>query len=303
MNETRILYTSYMNELTIDGKTYVSSKRAAEITGYAKDYIGQLCREGRITAKLVGRSWYVLESAIREHRFGAKDETKAAPRGEVADVSSTWDAPVYRSEVPQHLPDMPQKATAHAVQGQSRQDASTLTAMHDAWQEWFSLKQAPKQAPELLLADHEELPVAQVGQKAEDVRSETESDHKDQQEADRVAEVVPMTRIASPEPSQASRYADAGAVPVSIDRIRPVPRRMRPVEAFTAHEEAVREELIEDIQGTSVFTVTIRTLLVLVVAIAIGVGIIGSGVAESYMTKIGVTRYVNAISGAIEYSR
>ena len=50
-------------------RQYVSSKRAAKITGYAKDYVGQLCREGRVSARLVGRNWYVLESSIREAPF------------------------------------------------------------------------------------------------------------------------------------------------------------------------------------------------------------------------------------------
>jgi len=59
-----------MDELLIEDKKYVSSKRAAQMTGYAKDYVGQLCREGRVAARLVGRSWYVLESAIKDHRFG-----------------------------------------------------------------------------------------------------------------------------------------------------------------------------------------------------------------------------------------
>ncbi len=61
-----------MDELTLDGKKYLSSKGAAKITGYAKDYVGQLCREGRVTARLVGRSWYVLEDSIRAHRFGGE---------------------------------------------------------------------------------------------------------------------------------------------------------------------------------------------------------------------------------------
>ena len=69
-----------MDELEFDGKTYVSSKRAAQITGYAKDYVGQLCREGRVQARLVGRNWYVLESSIHEHRFGpTAAETPAVP--------------------------------------------------------------------------------------------------------------------------------------------------------------------------------------------------------------------------------
>ena len=59
-----------MDEILIEEKKYISSKQAAKITGYAKDYIGQLCREGRVPARLVGRAWYVLESAIQDHRFG-----------------------------------------------------------------------------------------------------------------------------------------------------------------------------------------------------------------------------------------
>ncbi|MHB1163603.1 MAG: hypothetical protein ACYCZZ_03760, partial [Minisyncoccota bacterium] len=66
-----------MDELLIEGKKYISSKQAAKITGYAKDYIGQLCREGRVSARLVGRSWYVLEAAIQDHRFGAVEERGA----------------------------------------------------------------------------------------------------------------------------------------------------------------------------------------------------------------------------------
>ncbi|VAW32769.1 hypothetical protein MNBD_CPR01-583 [hydrothermal vent metagenome] len=64
-----------MDEITFDGEKYLSSKRAAKVTGYAKDYVGQLCREGRVTARLVGRNWYVLEESIKRHRFGG-DEKK-----------------------------------------------------------------------------------------------------------------------------------------------------------------------------------------------------------------------------------
>lgn len=61
-----------MDEILIEEKKYISSKQAAKITGYAKDYIGQLCREGRVPARLVGRAWYVLESALQDHRFGVE---------------------------------------------------------------------------------------------------------------------------------------------------------------------------------------------------------------------------------------
>lgn len=67
-----------MDELTIGDKVYISTKRAAALTGYAKDYIGQLCREGRVEAKLVGRSWYVREESLRGHRFGEEETSQPA---------------------------------------------------------------------------------------------------------------------------------------------------------------------------------------------------------------------------------
>lgn len=56
-----------MDEITIEGKRYISSKRAAEVTGYTKDYVGQLARSNKILATRVGRAWYVGEEAIKQH--------------------------------------------------------------------------------------------------------------------------------------------------------------------------------------------------------------------------------------------
>jgi hypothetical protein len=53
-----------VDELEIQGKKYISSKRAAELTGYAKDYVGQLARGGKIPGTRVGRAWYVQEAAL-----------------------------------------------------------------------------------------------------------------------------------------------------------------------------------------------------------------------------------------------
>lgn len=46
-------------ELYFSGKKYISLKQAGEISGYAKDYIGQLCRSGKLSAERVGRDWFV----------------------------------------------------------------------------------------------------------------------------------------------------------------------------------------------------------------------------------------------------
>ncbi len=56
-----------MDELVLSGKKYISSKRASELTGYAKDYVGQLARGGKIPATRVGRAWYVDETALLLH--------------------------------------------------------------------------------------------------------------------------------------------------------------------------------------------------------------------------------------------
>lgn len=53
------------NELFIQGKKFISLKRASELSGYAKDYVGQLCRCGKIKSERVGRDWFVdLENLL-----------------------------------------------------------------------------------------------------------------------------------------------------------------------------------------------------------------------------------------------
>ncbi|MBU3925705.1 hypothetical protein KJ763_00855, partial [Patescibacteria group bacterium] len=46
-------------EIQLSGKILVSLKKASEISGYAKDYIGQLCRANKINSKRIGRDWFV----------------------------------------------------------------------------------------------------------------------------------------------------------------------------------------------------------------------------------------------------
>jgi len=103
-----------MDELVIGEKKYISSKKAAELTGYAKDYIGQLCREGRVEARLVGRSWYVLESSIAEHRFGKQEEEVREPEAKEPEVveESGWKSPRYVTETVATLPELIERPRA-----------------------------------------------------------------------------------------------------------------------------------------------------------------------------------------------
>lgn len=59
------------NEVFFEGKKYISARRASQITGYNSDYIGQLCRKGLLECRLVGRSWFVSEISLGQHKVDA----------------------------------------------------------------------------------------------------------------------------------------------------------------------------------------------------------------------------------------
>jgi hypothetical protein len=119
-----------MDELTLEDKKYISSKRAAQVTGYAKDYIGQLCREGKVEATQLGRNWYVLETSIKEHRFGVEEMLKTESLEEPKEkftlptpepikmpeaAKSTWQPTSYTPQVLETLPEMPAKSPAEIL--------------------------------------------------------------------------------------------------------------------------------------------------------------------------------------------
>lgn len=61
------------DSLILEGKVYISARRAAKIINYAQDYIGQLCRANKLDCKMVGRSWFVTEESLLAHRESAID--------------------------------------------------------------------------------------------------------------------------------------------------------------------------------------------------------------------------------------
>lgn len=67
--------------VAFDGKDYVSASRAAELTGYNQDYVGQLARSGKILSRQVGNRWYVERSGILAHKE-QKDALLAAVQAE-----------------------------------------------------------------------------------------------------------------------------------------------------------------------------------------------------------------------------
>ncbi len=140
-----------MDELTIDGKVYFSSKRAAAITGYAKDYVGQLCREGRVEARLVGRSWYVYEPSIMKHRFdqgeeeasvGAEEKEPQEQQDNLSEKTNkqaVFENTIYESE--------PIESITLPILSEEKEEGQ-LKEVEDSWKQWFSSDvTAPIEAP------------------------------------------------------------------------------------------------------------------------------------------------------------
>ncbi|MBI5458064.1 helix-turn-helix domain-containing protein [Candidatus Kaiserbacteria bacterium] len=55
----------------LEGKEYISSRRASELSGYAQDYIGQLARKGLVDARRVGGLWYICMPSLQGYKDNA----------------------------------------------------------------------------------------------------------------------------------------------------------------------------------------------------------------------------------------
>ena len=84
-----------MDELIFAGNKYISSKRAAKFTGYAADYIGQMCRGGNMDCRLVGRNWYIKETDVIEQRKSFKKEQGVQIHNRIAYKKYELEDPVY----------------------------------------------------------------------------------------------------------------------------------------------------------------------------------------------------------------
>jgi len=239
-----------MNELIIDDKVYVSSKRAAEITGYAKDYVGQLCREGRVQARLVGRSWYVLEDSIKAHRFG--EEEVESPESDLEEVSVV-EAPRYVVEEVPSMPQMLEREDVAAVEHEVEVKSEALSDMQEAWQEWFEQKQ--EEILDVKEEVIEELERQEVEKTPEEVSINTPWSH--------IQSNVPIQRSHTSMPSVDSvQRMDIARV----EHVQPVVRRTRPVQKKSTGP-------------------LVQLVLLVIVALLVTVTVVGTGYADSYLSK------------------
>lgn len=276
LTEARKLYSIYMDEITIGDKVYISSKRAAKITGYAKDYVGQLCREGRVEARLVGRNWYVLESAIREHRFGAVQESNAAAANfeeiPAEDRANTWQKPTYIAESPSMVPELAQKPAQEPV------SSPAIADMQSAWREWFSDKKTVEALPDGS-QDFKEEYLPMVLESAEPVDAKEE-------------ETVTLQRIESPIEPERVESEEENEIEIhksyaSRETGEQIPQTNIPVVDLTQKKQGrnipTRPQIpVAANDKTSGNGVT-RALLIVLALVAALVAIIGTGNADRYI--------------------
>lgn len=270
-----------MDELTIDGKIYVSSKRAAAITGYAKDYIGQLCREGRVEAKLVGRSWYVYEPSLKKHRFsdaaqeekpkaetawGAPekdiDSGNAVEASEKANIQAVWDVPAYTAEEVKILPELepvPEEEALAPVPAGEEPEAAPLSDMQSAWQEWFSTRTASDASPAPRpIRDEKPEEAAPIVTPRENSFSDSEN--------------VPVRTIVS------------DIAPV-VRHVEPTPREYAPPVSYAAakHVSAARTStpVRTSRRASSGYRRTAEILLVVIIALFASMAFISTGVMDA----------------------
>jgi hypothetical protein len=66
-----------MDTFNHNGLVYVKASILAKRHRYTTDYIGQLCRQNKVDAQLVGRAWYVNEHSLLNHKIERKKDTRS----------------------------------------------------------------------------------------------------------------------------------------------------------------------------------------------------------------------------------
>lgn len=276
-----------MDELTIGDKIYISSKRAAKITGYAKDYVGQLCREGRVEARLVGRNWYVLESSITEHRFGTVEDKKVVEeQKEPENKPYSWTSPTYVAETPVPVPSLIKKDPEVLA---SRKVVSEMQA---AWQEWFAQQPEPSKVPEIETA-HDVVDDASQG--AEEEVVEFTAVHEEPRST---PEPVPATYEAPEEREYA--YSAMTEVMDLSRTYEPVAEREVPEQEEQAHE-TYEADYRSGGMAPVLRALLIGSAFVASAAALVGTGVVGDLLLTSYGADSQLGKAIQYLGGESEY--
>lgn len=104
-----------MEVISIDGVEYIRASQLAKRFKYTSDYIGQLCRGGKVDAKLVGRTWYVNPDSLDGHKTTRYTKTGPAEKMSAGatkiEISRQRVEPVVRKETAKSITDTRSKGS------------------------------------------------------------------------------------------------------------------------------------------------------------------------------------------------
>ena len=67
-----------MQKISFGDKEYIKASEVAKRFKYTQDYVGQLCRNKKVEARLVGRTWYVVPESVTSYRKTKHKSSKAS---------------------------------------------------------------------------------------------------------------------------------------------------------------------------------------------------------------------------------
>jgi DNA polymerase III gamma/tau subunit len=270
---------------------------------------------------MVGRSWYVLESSIRAHRFGgdplaAPVETSAPAEQAPATPAGTWEKPTY---VPEMIPSMPVPVAAPSEeQANAASTAETLTDMQAAWKEWFAQKQDTLiETPEIIDEREEEYienkeESARTDEIEENIRAFKDA-HQDREQEEEAAEPVSIQAIPAAEEPVAPAYEEieAESEPVVIHHA-PEPR-------YTAYQQEeivptkqerkraaarARRERRAAARSNGAGSFIVQAVLIAIILITVVITAVGTGYAARFVHSGSIAQPVlDFLGGTSTYSK
>lgn len=112
-----------MSEINIQNgqPTLISLAYAAKLTGYHQDYLGQLCRAGKLPASKVGRNWFTSKEAIEKLSSPVFEEPQInevdSMESEEAAAPDFVDESLYQNSLAESTPVLVQSFTISQVDG------------------------------------------------------------------------------------------------------------------------------------------------------------------------------------------
>jgi len=116
-----------VQKISFGNKEYVKASEIAKRFRYTQDYVGQLCRNKKVDARLVGRTWYVEADSVAEYRK-TKHSTQKSTATKVAPNTKS-----KRNPNPKSVAAVPRSKTLKSTQRPAASSSATpVTYSNDA---------------------------------------------------------------------------------------------------------------------------------------------------------------------------